>query len=81
MRGAAIRTEAASRFGITDFDARYQQHLPGIQRDVADGRALQVGSTPTYFVNGVRAQTADGWLPPAYFELAIQLELDRAGRD
>jgi uncharacterized membrane protein len=76
----AVKQEAATRFGITDFDVQYQALLPDIQRDVADGQALQVNSTPTYFVNGVRAQTAQGWLPPEYFELAIKLELERAGR-
>ncbi|HUF47936.1 MAG TPA: vitamin K epoxide reductase family protein [Vicinamibacterales bacterium] len=80
MTSAAVKAEAERRFGIRDFDARYQTHLPGIQRDVADAQALRVNQTPTYFVNGVRAQTADGWLSAAYFELAIKLELDRAGR-
>jgi hypothetical protein len=29
-------------------------------------------------VNGVAAQTEQGWLPPHYFELAIKLELEKA---
>lgn len=76
----AVKDEAATRFGVADFDAEYQKHLPDIQRDVADGQALQISSTPTYFINGVRAQTTQGWLPPEYFELAIKLELERAAK-
>ena len=80
LTAQAVKDEAAKRFGVTDFAAEYQTVLGDIQRDVADGQALQVRSTPTYFINGVRAQTATGWLPPEYFELAIKLELERAGR-
>jgi len=77
----AVKAEAASRFGVTDFDREYQALLPAIRQDIADGQALQVGSTPTYFINGIRAQTPNGWLPPDYFELAITLELERAGKE
>ncbi len=76
----AVKAEAGQRFGVADFDREYQTYLPDIQRDIADGQALQISSTPTYFVNGVRAQTAQGWLPAEYFELAIKLELERAGK-
>lgn len=62
-----------------NFDKEYAALLPAIQRDVADGGALKVNQTPTYFINGVRAQTAQGWLPPEYFELAIRIELEKAG--
>jgi uncharacterized membrane protein/protein-disulfide isomerase len=73
-----IRAEVESMLGITDFDARYQAMLPDIRQDTADARALNVGSTPTYFVNGVRAQTATGWLHPQLFELALKIELEKA---
>jgi thiol-disulfide isomerase/thioredoxin len=73
-----IRAEAERRFGVTNFDQVYQEKLPGIRSDVADGAALHVNSTPTYFINGVRAQTEQGWLPAPYFDLAIKIELDRA---
>ncbi|MEZ5317211.1 MAG: vitamin K epoxide reductase family protein [Vicinamibacterales bacterium] len=62
-----------------DFDKEYAARIDAVQRDVADAGALQINSTPTYFVNGVRAQTATGWLPPQYFDLAIKLELEKAG--
>jgi uncharacterized membrane protein/protein-disulfide isomerase len=70
-----VKASAQKILGITDFDQQYQQKLPDIRRDVADGVALGVNGTPTFFINGVRIfQT----MPPAYFELAIQLELNRA---
>jgi protein-disulfide isomerase len=42
---------------------------------VALGRQLQVKSTPTFFINGVKIE---GALPPQYFDQAIALELKRA---
>jgi len=73
-----VKAEVAKLLGIQNFDREFAARLPAIKRDVADGGALKVTQTPTYFVNGVRAQTAEGWLPPHYFELAIKLELDKA---
>ena len=75
---AMVRGQVEKLLGIKDFDREYAARLPDIKRDVADGGALRVNQTPTYFVNGVRAQTADGWLPAHYFALAIKLELDKA---
>jgi uncharacterized membrane protein/protein-disulfide isomerase len=73
-----VRGQVEKLLGIKDFAREYAARLPDIKRDVADGGALRVSQTPTYFVNGVRAQTADGWLPAHYFALAIKLELDKA---
>jgi uncharacterized membrane protein/protein-disulfide isomerase len=73
-----VKSELAKLTGIQDFDRQYAARLPDVKRDVADGGALRVGRTPTYYINGVAAQTADGWLPPHYFALAIKLELDKA---
>jgi uncharacterized membrane protein/protein-disulfide isomerase len=75
----AVKAEAQKRLGVTDFDKEYEAKLFDIKRDVADGGALRVGSTPTYFINGVRAETPNGWLPGYYFELALRLELEKAG--
>jgi uncharacterized membrane protein/protein-disulfide isomerase len=70
--------EAAGRLlGVTDFDREYALKLPDIQRDIADGGALSVTSTPTLFINGVRVP-GNGLMPPEYFDLAIKLELERA---
>jgi uncharacterized membrane protein/protein-disulfide isomerase len=73
-----VKSELAKLAGIQDFDRQYAARLPDIKRDVADGGALRVSQTPTYFVNGIRAQTEQGWLPAHYFALAIKLELDKA---
>jgi hypothetical protein len=73
-----VKAQLAKLIGAVNFDREYASRLPDIKRDVADGGALNVSQTPTYFVNGVRAQTAQGWLPPHYFELAIKLELQKA---
>ncbi len=79
LTAAAVRAEAASRLGVKDFDAEYAAKLPEIRRDVSDGASIQIGSTPTYYVNGVKAATDQGWLPAHLFELAIRLELEKAG--
>ena len=65
--------------GITDYDREYAAQLPAIRRDVADGGAVQIRGTPTYFVNGVRAvaNAEGGSLPAQYFDLAIQIELKK----
>jgi protein-disulfide isomerase len=74
---AAIRSAAERILGVKDFDAEYAKKLPDIRRDIADGGALRITSTPTFFINGVRLP--EGTIPAAYFELAISLELKRAG--
>ncbi len=73
--------DAATRIlglGPGEFEKDYALELPNIKQDVADGQALKVRSTPTYFINGVRLPDSQ-LLPPAYFEQAIRLELARAG--
>jgi protein-disulfide isomerase len=74
---AAVRSAAERILGVKDFDAEYARKLPDIRRDVADGGVLRINSTPTFFINGVRLP--EGMIPAAYFELAISLELKRAG--
>jgi protein-disulfide isomerase len=73
-----VKAQVTSLLGPTDFDAAYARLLPAIRQDTADARALSVNSTPTYFVNGVRAQTPQGWLGPQLFELALKIELEKA---
>jgi uncharacterized membrane protein/protein-disulfide isomerase len=70
----ALRAATAQILGVTAFDAEYAKHLPAIRRDAADGGALNVRGTPTYYINGVLAPA----MPVEYFELAISLEIDRA---
>ena len=71
-----IQKHAQEALGITNWAPEYAKTLPDIRRDVADGAALRVQSTPTFFVNGVRAADGNGnILPPEYFELALKLEI------
>jgi len=79
ITAAQFKAQATKMLGLTDFDKEYAAKLPDIQRDAADGGAVKVGSTPTYFVNGIRAESEKGWLPAYYFELGIKLELQKAG--
>ncbi len=71
---ASVKASAERILGINDFDRRYDQKLPDIRKDIADGGALTIRSTPTFFINGVRVEQI---LPPAFFEQAIQLELNK----
>lgn len=70
---AELRAATQRILGVTDFDREYAQKLPDIRRDIADGGALGINSTPTYFINGVRLP--GDRMPLQYFELAINLEL------
>jgi protein-disulfide isomerase len=72
--GRGSQGSAQKILGISDFDQQYQQKLPDIRRDIADGVALGISGTPTFFINGVRLYQT---MPQAYFELAIQLELNK----
>lgn len=71
---AALREATQRILGVTDFEAEYARKLPDIRKDISDGGALNIQSTPTYFINGVRV----GGLPPQSFERAIALEIEAA---
>jgi protein-disulfide isomerase len=73
----AVKSAAERILGIKDFDSLYAAKLPDIRRDIADGGALSINSTPTLFINGVRVEQL---MPAYFFELAIQLELNKAGK-
>jgi uncharacterized membrane protein/protein-disulfide isomerase len=75
MTPPAVRQAARDVGQITDFDAKYADTLTLVKSDVALGRQLQVKSTPTFFINGVKIE---GALPPQYFEQAIAYELQHA---
>jgi uncharacterized membrane protein/protein-disulfide isomerase len=75
-----VTAEVKKLLGV-DLAKEYPALLPDIKRDAADGGALKVEYTPTYYVNGVKAQLPDGgWLQPQYFDYAIQYELKRAAQ-
>lgn len=78
---SAIRDGAQKLLGISDFDAQAKTKVPAIQRDTSDGKALGLISTPWFFLNGVLITDPQqgGCLPPAYLEMAIRLELAKAG--
>jgi uncharacterized membrane protein/protein-disulfide isomerase len=77
---SSVEAQVKTMLGITDFSREYDRLLPDIKRDAADGAALNVQYTPTYYINGVKAQANEGsWLPAEYFDYAIQFELRKAG--
>jgi uncharacterized membrane protein/protein-disulfide isomerase len=75
-RPEAVREAAQKMLGITDFDREYAAKLAAIRADIADGGVLNINGTPTYFINGVRLP---GAIRPEYFEMAIDIELKKAG--
>jgi uncharacterized membrane protein len=75
MTADKVRQAARDIGQVTDFDARYQATLEQVKADSAYGRQLGIGSTPTFFINGVKL---DRMLPAVYFDQAIEYELARA---
>jgi protein-disulfide isomerase len=63
----AVKTVA----GVQDMDARYAATLALVKSDTAQGGALKVQGTPTFFMNGIRMPG----LRPEFFDLAIAWEL------
>lgn len=76
LTSATIRTAAKEIGGVVDFDREGATKIAGIKKDTADGGALQINSTPTFFINGIKLPTQQ-WLNPEYFQLAIEIELKR----
>lgn len=73
-----VRAKVEELLGIKNFAAIYNTKVAEVKKDVADGMALQVRSTPTYFINGIRAAGPDGGtLPLHWVEVAIQHELKK----
>jgi len=75
---ASVRQAARDIGGVTDFDAQYPAVLNQVKSDIALATILGITRTPTYFINGVRLE---GGLPPQYFEMALQMELKKAGKN
>jgi uncharacterized membrane protein/protein-disulfide isomerase len=67
-----VKDAARTVGGITDFDAQYARVKDEIKTDAGLGQLLGVKSTPTFYING---RTPTQILPPQYFEILIQLEL------
>ena len=70
-----IRKWAGAIGQVTDFDAKYPSTIEEVKGDIAFGHTLQVGATPTMFINGVKIA---GVLAPQYLDQAIAIELQRA---
>jgi uncharacterized membrane protein/predicted DsbA family dithiol-disulfide isomerase len=79
---AIVRDAARTVAGVTDFDQQYDKTIEAVKADITLGQQLQITSTPTFFVNGIRVPfraTGQG-LQPSGWEEAIRLELKRAGQ-
>jgi uncharacterized membrane protein/protein-disulfide isomerase len=74
---ASVRQAAGEVGGVTDFDAQYRALINTVKGDIALATILGVKVTPTFYINGVKLE---GALPPQYMELALQLELKKAGK-
>ena len=74
---AAVRQAAKEIGGVTDFDAQYPSLITTIKGDIALASILGVRQTPTFFINGVKVE---GLMGVPYFELALQMELKKAGK-
>jgi uncharacterized membrane protein/protein-disulfide isomerase len=76
----SVGAEVKTLLGTADFAREYARLLPDIKRDAADGAALQVAYTPTFYVNGIKAQyPGGGFLTVPHLEYALQYELKKAG--
>lgn len=76
---ASVRAAASTIGHVPDFAARYDAVLGDVARDVAEGRGLEVGGTPTCFINGILARNDGGrtLFTPEEVRLAIETELRR----
>ena len=62
--------------GLDNFTARYPSVLNDVRQDVSDGVALNIGQTPTYFINGAKFL---GNIQPQWLEVLIEHELKKSG--
>jgi uncharacterized membrane protein/predicted DsbA family dithiol-disulfide isomerase len=75
MTPETVRRAAQEVGKVTDFEARYAETLELVKADVALGMQLNVNSTPTFFINGVKVE---GTWAPQYFDQALAYELEHA---
>jgi uncharacterized membrane protein/protein-disulfide isomerase len=72
MTPASVRQAAKDIGGVTDFDAKYAKTMELVKGDIALGTQLDIHSTPTFFINGVKVE---GEWALQYFDQAIAYEL------
>jgi uncharacterized membrane protein/predicted DsbA family dithiol-disulfide isomerase len=75
MTPPMVRQAAHDIGQVNDFDEKYQAMLALVKGETGLGKQLNVGSTPTFFINGVKL---DGMMAPQYFQQAIEYELAHA---
>jgi protein-disulfide isomerase/uncharacterized membrane protein len=73
MNPDTVKKAAAAVGGVTDFDARFAATLELVKADIAQGAQLKVGSTPTFYMNGMQLPG----LRSEFFDAAIAWELRR----
>ena len=72
MTPETVRKAAREVGQVTDFDAKYAATLELVKADVALGTQLDIHSTPTFFINGIKVE---GEWATQYFDQAIEYEL------
>jgi protein-disulfide isomerase len=73
-----VHAKAAELLGIKDFPAAYQTKIADIRKDTTQAEALKIGTTPTYFINGIRTAGPDGrMIQLHYVEVALEYELNK----
>ena len=77
MSPASVRESALNIGGVTDMNAQYASVLQQVKLDIGLGHLLNIGVTPTFFINGVKV---DGGLDARYMDMAIAWELRKAGK-
>ncbi len=71
-----VRKAAELIGGVKDFSGGYASAMDQVKADIGLARLLDVNSTPTFFINGVKIAQV---LQPDLFDAAIAFELKRAG--
>ena len=72
MTPASVRQTAKDMAGVTDFEEKYSATIASVKSDVALGKQVGIRATPTFFINGVKFDSA---IMPQYFDAAIAYEL------
>jgi protein-disulfide isomerase len=75
MTPPVVRQAAHDIGEVNDFDAKYASTIELVKGDIALGAQLGVRGTPTFFINGVKFDSA---IQPQYFDQAIAYELAHA---
>jgi uncharacterized membrane protein/protein-disulfide isomerase len=75
MTPASVRQTAKDMAGVTDFEDKYSATIASVKSDIALGKQLGIRATPTFFINGVKFDSA---IMPQYFDAAIAYELQHS---